>query len=72
MRATAALQSAAALERRKQAAWAEYYHAAAFCEHPPTWSDQVDCGNQYIRAKKEFEKLWNSQLASSASVTELN
>lgn len=60
-RALAAQQAAGEMEKRKQAAWAQYYQTPASCEHPPAWQDQVECGNKYIRAKREFEKLWAVQ-----------
>jgi very-short-patch-repair endonuclease len=48
----------------QQAAWANYYQPPAACEHPPTWQDQVECGNQFIRAKREFEQKWSAQSSS--------
>ena len=57
----AAQQAADALAKRKERAWAASYVAPASCEHPPTWKDQVVCGNQYMRAKKEFEQRWQAQ-----------
>jgi len=62
--ALAAQQAADALANRKQAAWAEYYKPPASCEHAPAWQDQVECGNQFIRAKREFEKQWSAQVSS--------
>jgi hypothetical protein len=50
-----------ALEKRKQAAWVAFYQTPANCEQPAAWADQVECGNQYIRAKRAFEKVWQSQ-----------
>jgi hypothetical protein len=64
----AAQEAADALERRKQTAWADFYQAPASCEHPAAWTDQVECGNEYIRAKKAFEKVWQSQNRSPTSV----
>jgi hypothetical protein len=66
-RALAAQQVAEALAKCKQAAWAEYYKPPPSCEHPPAWADQVECGNRYIRAKREFEKLWSNQKNSQAA-----
>lgn len=60
-RALAAQRAADALAKRKAAAWSAFYRAPASCEHPAAWADQVECGNQYIRAKKEFEKNWQAQ-----------
>ena len=51
-------QVAADLQRQKDHAWLAYYSAPASCEHPVDWKAQVECGNRYIRAKKEFEKQW--------------
>lgn len=55
---------AVAEAKRKEAAWNAYYSLPANCEHPPAWKDQVECGNQYIRAKKAFEVQWSTHLNS--------
>jgi hypothetical protein len=68
-RASTVRKAADVLAKRKQAAWAQYYKAPASCEHPPAWTDQVECGNQYIRAKREFEKLWQRQMNSQPPST---
>lgn len=60
-RALAAQEAEDALEKCKQAAWAAFYQTPADCEHPAAWTDQVECGNQYIRAKRAFEKIWQAQ-----------
>jgi hypothetical protein len=62
-----AQEAADAVAKRKESAWAAYYKAPAACEHPPAWQDQVECGNQYIRAKREFEKRWESQVTASSA-----
>jgi hypothetical protein len=41
------------------------YSAQASCEHPVDWSAQVECGNQYMRAKKLFEQRWNAEYPAS-------
>jgi len=51
-------QAATELQRQKDHAWLAYYSAPASCEHPADWKAQVECGNQYMRAKKEFEREW--------------
>jgi very-short-patch-repair endonuclease len=61
-----------ALEKRKQAAWAAFYQTPADCEQPAAWADQVECGNQYIRAKRVFEKVWQSQRNAPAPGIEAN
>jgi very-short-patch-repair endonuclease len=58
--AFAAQQMAMETAKRKEKAWTSYYVTPASCEHPPAWKDQVDCGNQYIRAKREFEQEWQA------------
>jgi hypothetical protein len=68
-RALVAQQTADALAKRKEAAWAQFYKAPVECEHPPAWSDQVDCGNRYIRAKREFEKLWRAESTATSAST---
>jgi very-short-patch-repair endonuclease len=62
--ALAAQQMVMEAAKRKEKAWAAYYVAPASCEHPPEWKDQVDCGNQYIRAKREFEQQWQARIAT--------
>jgi hypothetical protein len=57
-------QAAAALQRQKDRAWAAFYSAPASCEHPVDWKAQVECGNQYMRAKNAFEKRWVGEHAS--------
>lgn len=53
-------QAAATLEliREKQAAWNKYYQPPTSCDHPIDWSEQVECGNRYMRAKKSFDLQW--------------
>jgi very-short-patch-repair endonuclease len=62
--AFAAQQMVIETAKRKEKAWAAYYVAPASCEHPPAWKDQVDCGNQHIRAKREFEQQWQAHIAT--------
>jgi very-short-patch-repair endonuclease len=57
--------AAAAEQKQKQLAWAAYYSAPASCEHPADWSGQVECGNQYMRAKKLFDQHWAAEHPSS-------
>jgi hypothetical protein len=54
----AELRTAADFQRQKDHAWLAYYSAPASCEHPVDWNAQVECGNQYMRAKKDFQKQW--------------
>jgi hypothetical protein len=55
------LQAANALQKKKDHAWAAFYSPPASCEHPADWSAQVECGNQYMRAKKRFEEQWMAE-----------
>jgi hypothetical protein len=64
-RALAAQQAADALATRKQKAWAAYFFAPPSCEHPPTWADTVECANQFMRARKQFERQWQAQQATA-------
>jgi hypothetical protein len=59
------LQAANALQKKKDTAWAAFYSAPASCEHPVDWSAQVECGNQYMRAKKLFEQRWDAEHPAS-------
>jgi hypothetical protein len=54
----AAFLAAGELQREKNHAWLAYYSAPASCEHPVDWTAQVECGNQYMRAKQVFEAQW--------------
>jgi hypothetical protein len=62
------LQAANALQKKKDTAWAAFYSAPASCEHPADWSAQVECGNQYMRAKKVFEQTWEKMQSAPAGV----
>lgn len=49
------------MQKQKGVAWAAAYSAPASCEHPVDWNAQVECGNQYMRAKKKFEAQWAAE-----------
>lgn len=55
------LQAANSLQMKKDQAWAAFYSAPTSCEHPADWAAQVECGNQYMRAKKRFEERWKAE-----------
>jgi hypothetical protein len=52
------------LEQKKEQAWARYYVPPADCEKPPSWEFQVECGNRYMRARRDFEAKWSQGDAS--------
>jgi Protein of unknown function (DUF2726) len=54
-------QVANALQKKTDQAWAAFYTPPASCEHPDDWKAQVECGNQYMRAKKVFEQRWGAE-----------
>lgn len=54
-------ESTADPARDKELAWQRFYSTSESCEHPPTWRDQVECSNQFVQAKKQFELWWNTQ-----------
>ena len=56
--AQAEQQALTVKSKKKEQAWAAFFKPYPSCQHPPTWEDQVDCGNRYIRARREFEKQW--------------
>jgi hypothetical protein len=60
-KAALAQQAAVAQEKRKERAWTEFYKPDDSCEHPSDWAEQVECGNQYIRARRAFDKVWQLQ-----------
>ncbi|HQR71314.1 MAG TPA: hypothetical protein PLE54_11960 [Burkholderiaceae bacterium] len=53
--AASAEQQAAA---RKDAAWQAFFEPKKVCDNPPDSDTQVECGNAYMRAKREFEDRW--------------
>jgi hypothetical protein len=53
--------------RDKEQAWQKFYSTSESCEHPPTWRDQVECSNQFVQAKKQFELWWNIQKTSATA-----
>jgi hypothetical protein len=56
-KAEASRQAAA---ERKERAWAMYYSRPAQCDDNPTRQTMIECANQYIRAKREFEAIWSA------------
>lgn len=62
------IQAANALQKKKDQAWAAFYSAPASCEHPVDWKAQVECGNQYMRAKRVFEQRWAARPGTGAEV----
>jgi hypothetical protein len=66
------LQAANALQKKKDLAWAAFYSASASCEHSVDWTAQVECGNQYMRAKKVFEQRWAASQGTGAGVARDN
>jgi hypothetical protein len=61
-------QAANALQKKKDLAWAAFYTPPSSCEHPADWKAQVECGNQYMRAKKVFEQRWAASQDGVAEV----
>lgn len=49
----------AEVERREQA-WARFYKRPAHCADPPTGLAMVECANQHIRAKRQFDELYSA------------
>lgn len=62
------MQETSALAKEKNLAWAAFYSAPASCEHPVDWNAQVECGNQYMRAKRAFEQNWAAEHSSSQGI----
>lgn len=60
-----------ALGKQKSLAFAAFYQPPASCEHPIDWSAQVECGNQYIRAKRAFELKWEAEHPRRGSGAEI-
>jgi PPE-repeat protein len=62
LRAAAASQplSAAEVARRKERAWERFYRRPAVCEGNPSADQLVECGNHFIRNRREFEERWRT------------
>lgn len=43
---------------RKEAAWQAFFQPKKVCDNPPDSDTQVECGNAYMRTKREFEERW--------------
>ena len=43
---------------RKDAAWQAFFKPKKVCDDPPDSDTQVECGNAYMRAKRDFEDRW--------------
>jgi Zn-dependent M32 family carboxypeptidase len=56
----AATQTAVEAARRKERAWQRFYQRPDFCADNPTAAQMVQCANQYIRARKEFEERYGA------------
>jgi hypothetical protein len=52
--------SPAEVAARKERAWARYYKRPPFCEGNPTADQLIECGNHFIRSKREFEERWRT------------
>jgi Zn-dependent M32 family carboxypeptidase len=53
-------QATAEAARRKERAWQRFYQRPDFCADNPTAAQMVQCANQYIRARKEFEERYGA------------
>jgi type IV secretory pathway VirB10-like protein len=51
-------QAAVESARRKERAWQRFYQRPDFCADNPTAAQMVQCANQHIRARKEFEERY--------------
>jgi hypothetical protein len=58
--AEAAQRAAQRAAERKEKAWAEFYQKPALCDENPTRAIMVECANQYIRARHEFEETYSA------------
>lgn len=50
----------AALEEatRRERAWAKFYKRAPHCDNNPNQEQLVECANQHIRAKRQFDEAY--------------
>jgi cell division protein FtsL len=47
-----------AAERLKEAAWNQFYKKPEQCENATRHDVIVECGNDYVREKRKFERIW--------------
>jgi hypothetical protein len=52
--------SAAEVARRKERAWDRFYRRPAMCDGNPSADQLVECGNHFIRSRREFEERWRT------------
>lgn len=52
--------SAEEVARRKERAWARFYKRPAACDGNPSADQLIECGNHFIRAKREFDERWRT------------
>jgi hypothetical protein len=52
--------SAAEVARRKERAWDRFYRRPAVCDGNPSAEQLVECGNHFIRSRREFEDRWRT------------
>lgn len=64
-RITAAAAKNQPSTKAKEKAWNQYYQPAENCDQPATWSAQVECGNEYMRARDNFEAAWTAAITSA-------
>ena len=50
----AAIEEAA----RKERAWARFYKRPPHCDNNPNQGQMIECANQHIRAKRQFEEAY--------------
>jgi hypothetical protein len=43
---------------RKDAAWQAFFKPKEVCDNPPDADTQVECGNAYMRARRDFDARW--------------
>jgi hypothetical protein len=58
--ASSATLSAEEVARRRERAWARFYKRPSTCEGNPTGDQLVECGNHYIRLRREFDERWRA------------
>jgi hypothetical protein len=55
---SAAAQAEQQEAARKEAAWRAFFQPKKVCDNPPDFDTQVECGNAYMRAKRDFDARW--------------
>lgn len=65
-------QARLAADQRKERAWQAFYAKPKKCEAPVTNEILIECGNDFIRAKREFDAQWLARDSTAQDGAQIN